>query len=160
MSLHTASVHWQRAGNTGPGQRHGTAHVWRFDGGAEVKASSSPHVVPPPHSTPAYVDPEEALVAAAASCHMLFFLHFAADAGHPVADYQDAAEGVMGQDAEGRLAITRIRLRPRVRYHASTPDRATERALHERAHHACFIANSLRTEIETLLDGDSAPAPA
>ena len=156
MSPHTATVHWQRAGNDHPQGRHGTAHVWRFDGGAEVAASSSPHVLKPPFSTPENVDPEEALVAAVSSCHMLFYLWFSHKEGYAVSDYTDSAEGTMARNADGRMAITHIRLSPRVRYQGEAPDRAMETALHERSHHACFIANSLNATIETILEDDGA----
>ncbi len=156
MSLHTATIHWQRAGNDHPKGRHGTAHLWRFDGGAEVAASASTHVLDPPYSTPANVDPEEALVAAVSSCHMLFYLWFAHKEGYVVSDYSDTAEGTMAKNQAGRMAITHVRLNPRVRYAGSTPDRATEIALHEKSHEACFIANSINATIETVLEGDSA----
>ena len=145
---HVATVEWRRpAGAAFTDQRYPRAHRWRFDGGAEVAASSSPHVVPPPFSDAAAVDPEEAFVAALASCHMLWFLSIAAERGHVVERYVDAAEGTMARNADGRLAITAVRLRPRVAFAAPAPDEAEQRALHERAHHECFLAASVRSEM-------------
>ena len=148
MSSHSCSVVWERHGADFLDQRYSRAHRWTFDGGATVPASSSPHVVPIPMSDPLGVDPEEAFVAALSSCHMLFFLSFAAKRGFVVDQYLDEAVGTMEPNAEGRLAMTRVVLRPRVAYVGDRqPDEAELRALHDEAHHACFLANSVRTEI-------------
>lgn len=145
---HIATVEWQRGGAAFTDRRYPRAHRWRFDGGAEVAASSSPHVVPVPYSDPAAVDPEEAFVAALASCHMLWFLSIAAELGYTVERYVDPAEGTMARDAEGRMAITRVTLRPRTAFAGERrPDAAALRALHEAAHHACFLAASVKTEL-------------
>lgn len=148
MATHHAVVEWRRSGERFVDQRYRRAHVWRFDGGVEVPASSSPHVVPVPLSDPAAVDPEEAFVASLSSCHMLWFLSLAAQRGLVVERYRDEAEGVMGPDAAGRLAMTRVTLRPAVELagpRAPAPGELEE--LHEQAHRECFIANSVRTEV-------------
>ena len=146
MSRHEAEVSWRSDGEFASG-RYSRRHEWRFDGGAVVTASASPDVVPVPMSDPAGVDPEEALVASAASCHMLWFLSLAQQAGLDVASYSDKAEGEMGRIAPGRTAITRIVLRPNVAFAGAAPDAATLARLHHEAHDRCFIANSLKTEI-------------
>lgn len=128
--------------------RYGRRHVLRFDGGAEVPGSASPHVVPAPLSDPAAVDPEEAFVAALASCHMLWFLSIAAKRGFRVDRYADAASGAMGEDARGRTAVTVVTLRPDVRFSGDRlPSPEEIRAMHHAAHEACFIANSVRSEV-------------
>jgi organic hydroperoxide reductase OsmC/OhrA len=147
MARHVATVSWERGDAPFSDNRYSRAHRWRFDGGAEVAASASPHVVPPPLSDPAGVDPEEAFVAALSSCHMLWFLSIAAKHGFVVDRYLDEAEGIMGMDDRNRTALTRVALRPRVRYRGSAPDRGAEAAMHDAAHEACFIANSVRTEV-------------
>jgi organic hydroperoxide reductase OsmC/OhrA len=132
-------------------KRYSRAHEWRFDGGAMVPASSSPHVVPLPHSDPAAVDPEEAFVASLSSCHMLWFLSHAAKDGWVVDEYADEAAGVMSRNADGRMAMTRVTLRPVVTFGGGRAPTPTEHdALHHRAHEDCFIASSVRTEIECL----------
>lgn len=147
-STHTAVVRWQLGADDFLKRRYGRAHTWTFDGGTVVPASSSPHVVPLPMSDAAAVDPEEAYVAALSSCHMLWFLDFASRAGWIVESYEDAAEGRMGRDAQGREIVERVVLRPRTRFPAGrAPDAATLEALHHEAHAACFLANSVRTEI-------------
>src|SRR5437879_11964441 len=98
MEGYQANIRWRRqAHERFTDNRYGRAHEWRFDGGATIRASSSPHVVKVPLSDPAGVDPEEAFVASLSSCHMLFFLSFAARKGFAVASYEDRATGVMAK---------------------------------------------------------------
>ena len=150
MSEHLATVTWERGDAKFVDNRYSRAHRWKFDGGATVPASASPHVVPFPLSDPSAIDPEEAYVASIASCHMLFFLSFAAKRGFLVESYRDDAVGVMEKDADGRLAITRIALRPQVIFApGAIPSEDEFREIHEAAHSACFIASSVKTEITT-----------
>jgi organic hydroperoxide reductase OsmC/OhrA len=148
MSQYVATVEWQRNGAVFHDNRYSRAHTWRFDGGLSVPASSSPHVVRAPYSDPAAVDPEEAFIASVSSCHMLWFLVLAVKAGFVVDGYFDEAVGVMEKNAEGRIAIARITLRPRIEFSGSRmPSAAEIDGLHHQAHDSCFIANSVRTEI-------------
>jgi organic hydroperoxide reductase OsmC/OhrA len=148
MSTHTATIAWQRDDQPFTDQRYHRQHQWRFDGGALVAGSSSPQVVPLPLSDAAAVDPEEAFVASLASCHLLWFLDIACRAGWVVDDYQDAASGVLAKNAAGQLAMTVVTLRPQVRFAgAQQPDAAEIHRLHHAAHAACFIANSVRSEV-------------
>jgi organic hydroperoxide reductase OsmC/OhrA len=146
MADHVATVEWQSDGEYRTG-RYSRAHVWTFDGGAKVPASSSPHVVPVPMSAPEAVDPEEALIAAASSCHMLSFLWVAHAAGLDISHYRDVAHGRMGKTESGGIGITRILLKPEITFAGRTPDKEELARLHEEAHEQCFIANSLRSEI-------------
>ena len=146
MSEYRAIVEWAGEGDFAS-NRYSRAHVWRFDGGAEVVASASPQVVPVPLSNPAGVDPEEALIASASSCHMLWFLHLARDAGLVVTRYVDEATGTMGKDDRGRTAFTRITLRPRIDFAGDVPGAEALDQLHHAVHDACFIANTLRCDI-------------
>ena len=147
---HTATIEWSRGDAAFVDQKYPRAHRWRFDGGAVVAGSSSPHVVPVPQSDPAAVDPEEAFVAALAACHMLWFLSIAAKRGLVVDDYADDATGTMARVARGRLGITEVVLRPRVRFHGAAPDTATHEAMHDEAHAACFIANSVKSDVRVV----------
>lgn len=144
---HTAVVRWARRNETFTDGRYSRAHEWAFDGGAVVPASSSPHVVRAPLSNPANVDPEEALVAAAASCHMLSFLWVAVARGFVVDTYDDDAEGIMGDMGEGK-GVARIVLKPRIQFSGQMPDEAAVAAIHRQAHKDCFIARSLKSHIE------------
>jgi organic hydroperoxide reductase OsmC/OhrA len=148
MSEHVAEVVWERGDAPFLDQRYSRRHELRFDGGAQWAGSSSPQVVPAPMSDPAAVDPEEAFVASISSCHMLWFLSIAAKHGFVVDHYRDRAIGLMGKDAHGRLAITRVTLRPEVRFAGTQePDEVEVAAMHHEAHESCFIANSVKTEV-------------
>jgi organic hydroperoxide reductase OsmC/OhrA len=147
MSTCTTRLRWQRGDQRFTDRRYSRTHRLRFDGGAELAGSSSPAVVPEPGSDPAAVDPEEMFVAALSSCHMLWFLDLACRAGWCVDDYQDEAEGWLGKDAGGRVAMTCVTLRPQVRFRGTAPDATALQALHRQAHAACFVANSVRSEV-------------
>jgi organic hydroperoxide reductase OsmC/OhrA len=148
MSTYTATIRWTRKddGDFAKGQ-YSRAHAWEFDGGVTVPASPSPHVVPAPWSDLNAVDPEEAFVASLSSCHMLFFVDFARRAGFVVDSYVDQAEGILEKRPDGKMAMTRVTLHPRVAWDGSQPDEATIAGLHHHAHEACFIANSVNTEV-------------
>jgi organic hydroperoxide reductase OsmC/OhrA len=150
-----ARVHWERGDAVFTDNRYSRGHAWHFDGGVAVPASSSPYTVRVPLSVEAAVDPEEALVAALASCHMLWFLSLAAAGRWRVDEYGDEAVGSMGRNAAGKMAMLSVTLRPRVRFSgAQLPARAQIMQLHERAHEECFIANSVTTavQIEPVFD--------
>jgi organic hydroperoxide reductase OsmC/OhrA len=145
-----ARIHWKRDGATFTDNRFSRAHTWYFDGGLEVPASASPHVVRVPMSVEAAVDPEEAFVASLSSCHMLWFLSLAARAGLRVDEYTDEASGLMGRNAAGRTAMLRVTLQPRVSFgDARRPSHEEFLELHHKAHAECFIANSVTTEVST-----------
>ncbi len=147
MSVHTAAVDWVCDGDFAKG-RYSRAHTLRFDGGVEVPGSSSPAVVPLPYSVEAAVDPEALFVASLSSCHMLWFLDLARQAGFVVARYSDAADGTLGQTTDGKHAMTEVVLRPQVSFTGERrPTPAELDALHRRAHDACFIANSVKTAV-------------
>jgi len=145
--LHTARILWESNTEDFTKNQYSRAHHWSFDGGQTVLASSSPSVVRVPLSDPAGVDPEEALVAAISSCHMLTFLYYAAKGGFSVLRYEDNAEGQMAKNEQGRLAITRCTLKPMIQFKDKQPSRAELDHLHHLAHEECFIANSVKTEI-------------
>jgi organic hydroperoxide reductase OsmC/OhrA len=148
MGIHKASVIWERSGDAKfTDNRYSRGHRWEFDGGAIVPASSSPAVVPLPLSDPKGVDPEEAFVASLSSCHMLWFLFYAAKGGFVVDSYRDAAEGHMEKAADGSQWMSQVILRPDVRFAGNAPDAAAMASMHDNAHHACFIANSVKTAI-------------
>jgi organic hydroperoxide reductase OsmC/OhrA len=147
MHKYNATIAWQRGEQAFADQRYSRAHSWTFDGGLQVPASSSPLSVPVPMSNPANVDPEEALVAASSSCHMLWFLHIAASSGFIVDVYHDEAGGEMHRNDKGKLAMTRITLRPRIVFAGRQPSAQELDALHHKAHDECYIANSIKAEV-------------
>lgn len=148
MSEHTATISWARDGQDFASNRYSRRHDWHFDGGAVVAGSSAPSSVPVPMSDPAAIDPEEALVAALSSCHMLFFLALAAKAGFTVDRYHDKAAGTLGKRADGRVGMTGVELRPEIVFSGDRlPDDAEIAALHHEAHERCYIANSVSFEV-------------
>jgi organic hydroperoxide reductase OsmC/OhrA len=149
MSQHQARIRWSRQ----PLEqfidlRYSRAHQWEFDGGATVPASSAVSAVPLPYSKAENVDPEEALVAAIASCHMLTFLYLAAKEKLVVDTYDDVAVGTMARNEQKRWAVTSVHLAPRIKFSGErAPTQADVDRLHHAAHEECFIANSVLTQI-------------
>ena len=149
MANYTVNIAWKNDSAEGFTKNLYTrGHVWEFDGGVTVPASSSPHVVQVPYSVEAAVDPEEALVAAASSCHMLTFLYLAAKSGFQVEGYTDEAVGEMAADVNGRQWISKITLVPKIEWGGEVLPTSEEiDILHHKAHKECYIANSIKAEI-------------
>jgi len=153
MSEHTVTIDWKRETPDFAYETYNRDHDWTFDAGIQVRASASPAYV----GNASCVDPEEAFVASLSSCHMLSFLALACKKRFVVDSYRDQAVGVLGKDAAGNMAITKVTLRPEVAFGGEKVPSAEEvRQLHERAHHLCFIANSVKTEVvvEPLVKAD------
>ncbi len=147
MAKYVASVRWTlKDGEDFAKGRYSRGHTVSFDGGIEVPASASPHVVGK-WAVEAAVDPEEMFVASLSNCHMLTFLHKARLAGFVAVAYADDAEGVMAEIAPGRMAVTRVWLRPKITWQGAAPTAAELDHLHHEAHEDCFIANSVKTEV-------------
>ncbi|HZN46979.1 MAG TPA: OsmC family protein [Ramlibacter sp.] len=145
MDKYGCRVEWTRDGAVFTDRKYSRAHAWHFDGGAVVRGSSSPHSVRLPYSDPSAVDPEEALVAAVSSCHMLWFLSLAAEQGCVIDSYVDTAEARMGRFEDGREGITEVVLRPQVVVGAAERlDDATIESLHRAAHAHCQVGHSIR----------------
>ncbi len=151
MSQHTAKVEWiLKSDESFLDNQYSRGHLWHFDGGATVPASSAPSVVPLPYSVAENVDPEEAFVAALSSCHMLFFLSIAAKKKFTVQQYTDTAFGVMEVNDAGKMAMTKVTLRPKVVFsQGKEPTLSQLERIHHLSHESCFIANSVTTKINT-----------
>ena len=148
MGHYTADISWERGEQDFTAGRYSRRHNLRFDGGAELPGSSSPHVVPLPWSDASAVDPEEMFVASISSCHMLWFLWIAGKHRYCVDSYRDHAVGEMGKNVAGKMVVTRVTLHPEVKFSgAQLPNPDALNALHHAAHEECFIANSVKTEI-------------
>ncbi len=149
MSEYQAEIAWRRREDERfVDSKYSRAHEWKFDGGVKVPASSAVSSVPLPYSKPENVDPEEALVAAISSCHMLMFLYRAAKSGFVVDSYDDLAVGTMETDSRGRQSITAVKLAPTVSFSGvMRPSDEAVKRLHHEAHEECYIANSVRSEI-------------
>lgn len=145
---YAATVVWDGKGAKFIDNKYPRLHEWRFDGGVVVPGTSSPKVVPVPLSDARAVDPEEAFVASLSACHMLFFLFHAAKKGFVVERYEDAAVGKLGKDAEGRTAMLKVALRPRIAWGGDRqPSTAELDEMHHKAHADCYIANSVKCEV-------------
>jgi organic hydroperoxide reductase OsmC/OhrA len=143
-----AKILWSSDGTDFKAGKYSRAHTWNFDGGIEVKASSSPHVVPLPFSVESAVDPEEAFIASLSSCHMLWFLSIAAKNGFSVNSYSDESSGIMGRNSEGKVAMLSVTLRPKVKFVGENiPSSEIIEGMHETAHSECFIASSVKTKV-------------
>jgi organic hydroperoxide reductase OsmC/OhrA len=116
MAQYSAEVVWLRGEQDFLSNRYSRRHLLRFDGGAEIPGSSSPHVVPLPMSDAAAVDPEEAFVASLSSCHMLWFLSIAAKRRFCVDRYLDLPVGTMEKNENGKLSMSVVILRPDVAF--------------------------------------------
>ncbi|MBJ2146357.1 OsmC family protein [Vibrio sp. IB15] len=149
MSDYGALIRWQKGEDEAfSDNQYSRGHTWEFDGGVIVPASSSPHVVPLPLSVAENVDPEEAFIAAIASCHMLTFLGIAAKQKYVIDSYVDDAVGVLEEDESGRSSVTKVTLRPKIVFLGTKNPTAKQLdKLHHLAHKNCFIANSVKTEI-------------
>jgi organic hydroperoxide reductase OsmC/OhrA len=147
MASYIAQVSWAlKSGEDFRNGRYSRGHTVSFDGGTTVPGSASPHVVGK-WAVQSAVDPEEMLVAAISSCHMLSFLHVARLAGFTVAAYRDDAEGTMQEISPGKQAVTTVVLHPNIEWTGETPDRTKLEQMHHEAHEVCFIANSVKTQI-------------
>jgi organic hydroperoxide reductase OsmC/OhrA len=147
MSEHRATIDWRRQSAEFDYKTYNRGHTLAFEGGIRVPATAAPTSIPPTAAGVPGVDPEAAFVGSVSSCHMLWFLHLACRAGFVVERYVDEAFGVLEKNAEGRMAMTRVTLRPVVTYAGRRPTEEEHAKLHEGAHDKCYIANSVKAEI-------------
>ncbi|MCC7083783.1 MAG: OsmC family protein [Pirellulales bacterium] len=153
MSEHKATIHWQRHDADFLSGKFSRDHTWSFDGGASIAASANPEIVRPPLTSPAAVDPEEALVASISSCHMLTFLYLAAKRGFQIDSYTDSAVGTMTKNEKGIPWVSAARLRPEIVFGGDQrPTQEEVAELHHQAHKLCFIANSVKADITVEAD--------
>ena len=141
MSEHHATVEWKRQGDFDYAT-YSRMHEMRFESGVTVPGRAAPGNIPRTAPSSPGVDPEEGLVAAVSQCHMLWFLHLALEAKFVVDRYVDAAVGVLD-----RTWISKVTLRPRVAFSGKAPTDDQHRALHQKAHAKCFVANSIKSEV-------------
>lgn len=146
MSTYTATVAWRCDGDFAT-RRYSRGHTLAFDGGLTVPGTAGPANVNPRYAVEGALDPEQAFTASVSACHMLWFLDVAARAGFVCESYDDEAEGTLAMGPAGKQVMTRVVLRPRIVFAGRQPTPAELAALHHEAHEACFIANSVKSEI-------------
>ena len=144
MSEHKVIVSWQGQSEDFSYDNYDRTHQWKFEGGIEVQASAAPEYL----GKSEYVNPEEALAASLSSCQMLTFLAIASLNKYSVESYEDKAVAVLEKNTEGKMAITKVYLRPKAVFNSSNiPDGDKISKMHHKAHSQCFIANSVLTEV-------------
>lgn len=144
MSEHTASIRWNRNGQPFDYEHFPRDHAIAFERGQTLTGSAAPAFFGGAQG----VDPEELLVSALSSCHMLTLLAIASKKGWTIDRYEDDAVGTLAKNAEGRMAVTQVTLRPRIAFADTTPTAEELQRLHESAHRNCFIASSVKTEVK------------
>ena len=150
MSAHQATITWKSDGSDFGYKTYSRSHTWTFENGHTVQASAAVDYL----GTPDRVDPEQAFVASLSSCHMLTFLAFCALGKKEVLSYTDQATGTLGKGKNGKMVITQVLLRPEIEWaEGARPTREELEELHEKAHHECFLANSVTCEIHTEIIG-------
>jgi len=148
MATYRATSDWSlEAGADFANGRYSRGHSVTFGSGFEAPGTASPHVVGNKWAVAGAVDPEEMLVGAINTCHMLSFLHIAREAGFLVTRYRDEAVGVMSKRDDGEMWVSQVTLHPQITYQGRQPTEAERDQMHHAAHHICFIANSVKTEI-------------
>jgi organic hydroperoxide reductase OsmC/OhrA len=147
MSVHEATIEWRRLTPDFEYASYDRGHWLEFGADIRMPGTAARANIPPTAPTSSGLDPEQAFVASLSSCHMLWFLHLASRAKLVVDRYVDRAAGVLDKNAEGKLAMTRVTLKPSVTFSGPPPSEADVRGLHEAAHARCFIANSVKTEV-------------
>lgn len=144
MSEHKIRVTWNRTSDDFAYESYDRRHVIRFDGGQTLENSAAPDYL----GEAQHANPEELLAASLSSCHMLTFLAVAAKSKIKVKHYEDEATAVLEKNADGKIAVTRVYLRPKIQFDGEnqpTPEKI--RDLHDKAHKNCMIANSVKCEV-------------
>lgn len=155
MSEHAVQLRWQRQTPDFGHKTYNRNHTVTFKNGQPLEMSSTVQY----QGDPDMVDPEEAFVAALSSCHMLTFLAIAAKQNFIIDSYEDDAVGYLERVDNNGPAITRIVLRPRITFSGDQPDPEEIRQMHDKASAACFIGNSIKSQV-TVQQPASVPGPS
>jgi organic hydroperoxide reductase OsmC/OhrA len=143
MSEHKATLQWKRQSTDFVYETYDRGHKVGFPGGQNLQNSAAPAFFGKAELT----NPEELLAASLGTCHMLTFLAVACKSRFVVDSYEDEAVAVLEKNEAGKMAVTKIYLRPKVRFSGTAPDAAKLQELHNKAHHNCMIGNSLKTQV-------------
>ncbi|MBN1982655.1 MAG: OsmC family protein [Chitinivibrionales bacterium] len=151
MENHTVELSWMRSSEDFAYESYSRDHTWSFDGNNKntVCASAAPQF----HGNASCVNPEQAFVAAFASCLMLTFLAIASKRRFIVDSYADNASGALGENERKKTAITAVQLNPIITFAANArPTPQQFAVMIEQAHNNCFIANSVAQCVKVLIN--------
>lgn len=143
MSEHVTELTWKLETAGFGYKEYNREYELRFAGGQTVRGSGAVEFL----GKAECANPEEMLVAALSACHMLTFLAIASKRGFIVESYEDRGVGTLAKNAKGKLAVTTTVLHPKIAFRDKQPDAEQLARMHESAHHECFIANSVLTEV-------------
>lgn len=144
MSVHEAAIRWAHAPHSTESNTYSRNHSVALNGNQEVAVSASVEF----KGDPDCADPEQMLISAVSSCHMLFFLAIAEMQGFQVESYQDDPKGYLERNDKKGMAITRIELSPRIAFGGDkVPDQEAISKIHTKAHASCFIRNSVTADV-------------
>ncbi len=121
-------------------------HLIRFSNNLLIKSSAAVDFF----GNNQLINPEELLTASLSSCHMLTFLAIASKAKVVVENYKDEATSFLGKNTEGKLTIIKIILKPKITFLGEPPGYEKIKKMHKQAHQNCFIAQTLKAEVEIL----------
>lgn len=135
ISQHRVAINWQREGEFSH-EGFERFHRLQFNDGVTLTAGGAGNSYGS--------DPEQMFAAAMASCHMQTFLALASKKRFKVASYDDTAVAELVKGDDGLFRVAEIRMAPKAVFEGDKqPDEETVRKMHDKAHHHCFIANSV-----------------
>ena len=148
MSTFKINVKWNRTTSDFNFETYVRDHVITYSGNQTLNSSSAPDFKGNANLT----NPEEILASALATCHMLTFFAVTSKSGYTVDSYEDDAVAILDKNAEGKMAVTEIILHPVVKFSGEKlPDQEKIKSMHDKAHHNCFIANSIKSHVQVVL---------
>lgn len=150
---YTSHLNWNRGDVAFTPKTYDRTHTIRFGGGTTIEGSAAPEFL----GKAALVNPEELFVASISSCFMLTFIYLACTKNLVVDSYSAEATGTLGKNAEGKMAMTEVVLKPTIKFeNDQTPDSALLQELFHKAHQSCFISCSIKTNVRVEHEAVSA----
>ncbi|PRY71430.1 OsmC family protein [Halomonas ventosae] len=144
MSVHQSAIRWQRNPHEADANTYSRNHQVTLNGGQQLNVSASAEF----KGDSSYADPEQMLVSAVSSCHMLFFLAIADFQGYQVESYHDDPVGHLERNDKKGMEVTRIVLSPSITFGGDNiPNQDAISRIHAGAHRNCFIRNSITAEV-------------
>lgn len=144
MSVHDAAIFWEHTPHESEEDTFSRNHRVKLNGDQQVNVSASVEFKGDSNCA----DPEQMLVSAVSSCHMLFFLAIADFQGYRVESYKDDPKGYLERNGKKGMEITRIELSPQITFGGDkVPDHEAIARIHANAHKSCFIRNSVTAEV-------------